>query len=278
MATEAVVVAHYHPNGRLAGDLLELVREFVRQDRQVIFVSTRLGEEGAARVAPYATVIRRENFGYDFWSYRVGLDALGNLAEYSRLLMCNSSFVTLDAAQLCSAYFEPVTAPALRGLTASHDGRFHLQSYWISFENASLIGSAAFRDWWAGMTPISDRQQVIDRYERGLTDWFMKAGFATRAAYVPSPEDQLVAICRAIEARLPRLAPGSVREQVRIELSAANGLNPTHFLWDVLFERFGVIKLDLLMHNRERLNLHAHLLRMQNDHAYRSRILDATAS
>lgn len=276
MAAEAVVVAHYHAEGRLAGDLLELVKEFAHGNRQVIFVSTGLSDDGAAQLAPYARVMRRENFGYDFWSYKVGLEALGDLSGYSRLLICNSSFVTLDPPLLCGEYFQPVTAPAVRGLTACRDQGYHLQSYWISFEGAALIGSPAFRDWWARMTPISDRKQVIDRYERGLADWFMKAGFVAREAYRPSREDQLVAICRALESRNWRLDPGA-HTHVQLELSAAERLNPTHVLWDVLAQRYGIIKLELLKRNPMRLNLHTHLVRMLNDPAYKSRIWDATA-
>lgn len=277
MAAEAVVVAHYHSRGRLAGDLLELVKEFAQGNRRVIFVSTGLGDEGAAQLAAYAELIRRENFGYDFWSYKVGLEALGDLSGYSRLLICNSSFVTLNASLLCGSYFQPVTAPAVRGLTASRDGPYHLQSYWISFEDPALIGSAAFRDWWAKMTPLSDRQQVIDRYERRLTEWFTRAGFAARAAYVPSREDQLVALCRALESRCWRIDPASIGAQVQIDLSAAEVLNPTHFLWDVLAQRYGIIKLELLTRNPKHLNLHGHHMRMLSDSAYRARILDATA-
>ena len=275
MSKQAVVVAHFHANGRLANDLFELVREFARRDQQVVFVSTGLADDGAARLAPYARVIRRENIGYDFWSYRTGIEALGDLAGFSRLLICNSSFVTLDAGKLCSAYFEPVTSPVLRGLTASSEGRYHLQSYWVSFEGSALLAGDPFRDWWGRMTPVSKRQDVIDQYERGLTEYFQRAGFAARAAFVPTSSEKFLAICRVVDTGKWGLDPASADDAVEISLSLAASLNPTHYFWDVLGARYGVIKHELLKRNPMQLNLHKHYVRMRTDPAYRDRIQDA---
>jgi lipopolysaccharide biosynthesis protein len=274
---EAVVVAHFHPSGRLATDLYELVRELSRRGQRVVFVSTGLADEGAQRLAPHAQVIRRENFGYDFWSYRTGIEALGDLSGCSRLLICNSSFVTLDAAKLCSSFFEPVTTLGLRGLSASAEGCYHLQSYWISFEGSSLVGSDVFRDWWARMTPLSKRQEVIDRYERGLTEHFRKAGFPARSALVPTSSERFMAICRAVDTGAWGLDASSRQETVELPLSQADILNPTHYLWDLLVARYSVIKLELLRHNPMRVNLHKHYVRMSTDQAYRERIQDALA-
>ena len=275
MPGEAVVIAHFHAAGRLANDLFELVQEFARRVQQVVFVSTGLADDGAARLAPYARVIRRENIGYDFWSYRTGIKALGDLAGFSRLLICNSSFVTLDAGKLCSAYFESGKSPAVRGLTASSEGGYHLQSYWISFEGSALLAGEVFHDWWERMTPVSTRQDVIDRYERGLTEHFQRAGFAALGAFVPTSSDRFLAICRMVDSGRWGLDPASVDEAVEISLDLADGLNPTHYFWDVLGARYGVIKHELLKRNPMQLNLHKHYVRMRTDPTYRDRIQDA---
>lgn len=66
-------------------------------------------------LAPYAHVIVRPNFGYDFWSYKLDLVALSDVAAFERIVFFNSSFLTLNPQLL-----ELVTQPVLRGLTVPH--------------------------------------------------------------------------------------------------------------------------------------------------------------
>jgi rhamnosyltransferase len=77
----AFVIAHYHPQGKLAADLFALIRHLSALASRVVLVSTCLSAVCTAKVRPFAQVIARENFGYDFWSYRVGLEALGGPAR-----------------------------------------------------------------------------------------------------------------------------------------------------------------------------------------------------
>jgi len=270
-----VVVAHYHPKGRVAADLKALVRHFASLTDRVVFVSTGIDPAQAQELEPFAHVIARENFGYDFWSYKLGIDALGELTGLDRVLLCNSSFVTLDPALLCQSILGEVEAPALRGLTLSADGVVHAQSYWVSFEHPDLILSPEFSQWWSDMVPISDRQEVIDRYERGMSAYFADMGFPVTACFVPDYSDILVGMCRAAASR--RIKFVDVKREFSVDLDTFRILNPTHFLWDAVAERFGILKHDLIKHNPQGLDLSELQARMLSDPEFRERIADSIA-
>jgi len=251
--TLAFVVAHFHPRGRVPANLLSLVRHFATLTRRVVFVSTGIAPEGVASLQPYAQVIARENFGYDFWSYKLGIDALGDRSSLRRLVLCNSSFVTLDPKQLCGEFLTAVEGPAIRGVTINAAPELHVQSYWVSFEHGSLINSAEFAQWWAGMVPISDRNEVIVRYEIGMSTRFAALGIPLRAAFQPTLEELLIALCRGIASR--RLKITGLTRNVTFDLESARGLNPSHFLWDSIMKRFPIVKIDLLRNNPMQMDL-----------------------
>lgn len=253
-AALAFVVAHYHPRGKLPVHLFNLVRYMATLSERVVFVSTGIAPTEAARLAPYAKVIARENIGYDFWSYKLGIDALGDRSGLQRLVLCNSSFLTFDPHVLCTAFLQPIAGPALRGISASTQrGGLHVQSYWVAFEHGSLINGAEFARWWAEMTPRSDREEVIVKYELGMSARFAAHGVPIKAAYEPTNEELLIALCRAIERRcVPIKEPPRL---CTLNLDAARELNPTHFFWDALAARFAIAKLEFLKTNPYRMDL-----------------------
>ncbi|WP_297803191.1 rhamnan synthesis F family protein [Arenimonas sp. GDDSR-1] len=258
-AAQAAVIAHYHAEGHLPRHLLALVRVLAARVGRIVFVSTGLSDAAAAELEPFAAVIRRENIGYDFWSYKTGIDALGDRSGLERLLLLNSSFICIDPDRVCAAMLGPIAGPALRGLSLSHDRDLHLQSYCLAFEDRTLIASQHFAEWWQAMTPVSDREQVIIRYELGLSRHFADAGVPLQAAYEPDRNDLLVALCRAIGnanfSSRTYLSATHDSDRVQLDLQPARSLNPTHYLWDRLYARFGILKIELLRDNPTRQNL-----------------------
>lgn len=247
----AFVIAHFHPGGRVAPDLFALVRSLHHFTSRIVFVSTGISDAAAAELRPFAQVISRENFGYDFWSYKVGIEALGDLSGLDRLVIFNSSFITLAPRSLCTPFLGAVREPGLRGLTRCDFGRPHLQSFWVAFEHRDLILSGDFERWWRGMTPVSDRGEVIRRYEMGMSEHFVAAGVPMRAEFQPTPEEDIVAVCRMIASRRGQIDRFVEHTEAgpRLRVERARRLNPTHFHWEPLLKRHGVLKLDLLKNN-----------------------------
>src|SRR5512137_1400756 len=98
----AFVVAHHDPRGRVAAHLAALVRAL---PGRVVFVSTGLADAEGVRLADAAEVIRRANEGYDFFSYKTGIDRLApELEGAGGLVILNSSFVCLDPGRLMGPF------------------------------------------------------------------------------------------------------------------------------------------------------------------------------
>ncbi len=230
----AFVVAHYDAAGRIARHLRELVAHLASMGR-VVFVSTNLGPDEARMLPAGAEVITRPNEGYDFFSYKRGIEALGDLGALDAVVILNSSFVCVDPARLTSRFFAR-SRPEIDvlGLTANYEYAAHLQSYWIAFESRRVLDAPAFASWWRDMEPISDRDLVIPRYEVGLSHAMKSADLTLASAFTPPPHQR----------------SGAHR-------------NPTHVFWDSLLDEFGILKLELLRTNPFRMDLsklHADLL------------------
>ena len=109
-----IVIAHYSSSGRLAKHLVNLIQELSKYSKNIIFVSTGILESELSKLAPYATVIARENTGYDFWSYKVGLEELGDLSRFQKVVCFNSSFICLKPDLLLERAF---SSASRRGMT-----------------------------------------------------------------------------------------------------------------------------------------------------------------
>ena len=226
MARRAFVVAHYDPAGRAARHLRELVSHLASLGR-VVFVSTNLAHSEAQGLrAAGIEVITRPNEGYDFFSYRRGMEALGELSVIDALTILNSSFVCLDPPTLTARFFSRLSPDIdVLGITSNYEYAAHVQSYWMSFETRRVLDSPAFASFWRDMQPVSDRDLVIPRYEVGLSQAMNRAGLRLASAFTP---------------------PASARPPYR---------NPTHVFWDALLAQFGIIKLELLRTNPFRMDL-----------------------
>lgn len=249
--TLAFVIAHYNPDGRVPRDLFNLVTYISKLSNRIVFVSTNISESEINKLTPYAQVIARENFGYDFWSYKLGMQALGNLAQTERIVFFNSSFITLAPEILMANFLKPVSGKALRGLTVSNYPKLHVQSYLFAFETSALINSTDFKDWWERMIPLSNRDEVVNHYEIGMSDWFIKCGVPIASTLRVDRKDIVKSIHHILVKRnwkisdFAKLFKMKLRSYVKIH----QNLNPTHFLWMSLYSQCKILKIDLIKNN-----------------------------
>ena len=136
-------------------------------------------------------------------------------------------------------------------ITESFDTRYHLQSYFLLFNNA-VLRAPKFRKFWEGMRYIENKRVVIFKYEIGLSQMLLKAGFRLRAL---NPYRQLTG---AVLARLQDDAEAEKHplldehaDNVLKHINLGVPLNPTHYFWDDLVTAFQCpfIKRDLLEKN-----------------------------
>lgn len=189
----ALVFAFHDIEGIVDDANLTYLAALVEQaERSVVVVNGELTAAGRARIEDLgASVIHRQNHGYDIWAFKTGIESLEDeLDGFDELIVANSSV------------FGPVRplADALRemddrdvdfwGITrhaaladrtvklgrSPRAERAHIQSYFTAFRR-SVLDSSAFRDYWRDLPPIRDYADAVRAHEMVMTGYFEDAGF-----------------------------------------------------------------------------------------------------
>lgn len=265
----AVVIAHYDPDGHVPLDLLNMISALKKRTNEIVFVSTNINQESALIVDKMCNLIARENFGYDFWSYKVGIESISNKKSLDSILLINSSVIYFKPEKLINKFFEDSPDfPALYGLTESYQIEQHVQSFWIEFCTNELINSKAFDVWWSELMPISEQLEVIKKYEIGMSNYFKNLGVNLKALYKRSPSDQILAACRSIaddhyhvnfDEKL--LETGNFS----LSLELAEKINPTSILWDVILKNYDWIKVKTFDRTNRDLRVYKFLKYLDDD-------------
>lgn len=145
----------------------------------IIFVST---SEGLHKSKENIDVLRkfcqriiiRKNEGYDFGSWRLGLELIEeHLNEYDNLLLCNDS-VYGPFHHLGDVLNEFNTSDLdAMGLVMSQEIQTHLQSYFVLYK-PNLFLSKPFKDFWSAVKIHSRKWDIIKNYEIGFSQRLLR--------------------------------------------------------------------------------------------------------
>ena len=186
----ALVFAHYDQDGLWADYVVAALRQYRAAVDRLVVVSA------SARALPPTlrpvvdTFIPRDNIGYDFCSWRAGIESLGPLDAWEELICTNDS-VYGPLANLAPVLADPRVADAdLWGMCLSEQGTRrrgkvscpHLQSWFFAMRRP-LLESPAFQGFWQSVVPLDRKDDIIDRYEIGMSEHFLQAGFRMAALY-----------------------------------------------------------------------------------------------
>lgn len=175
------VFASYSGDGSLPPQVkpyLEGLRPFV--DRIVVVCDNSIGPLRRTALEALADHVIAERHGeYDFGSYKRGVAwarQAGWLDEADDLILCNDS--CFGPVGSFAPMFERMDARHLDfwGATDSQEIHPHLQSYFLVFA-WHVFHSHTFRDFMNGITKQPNVQEVIKKYEIGLTKTLDAAGF-----------------------------------------------------------------------------------------------------
>ena len=127
-------------------------------------------------------IIVRDNVGWDFAAWKEAL-AQEDMEAWDQVILTNSSVVgpIFDIEPIIEVM--EAGPHDFWGMVLSKQHIEHLQSYFISF-GADVIRSDAWTAWWSRIENLSDKNEVIKRYEITMTRWFQDAGFRA-GAFVP---------------------------------------------------------------------------------------------
>lgn len=236
----SIVIAHYSPAGLLRDDLLEFCKLASLESLSLCLVSTNLKQCEMTKLPGDMHVIVRPNFGYDFFSYKKGIEYFvqntNKISSIKKLVLMNSSFLITRPHELIGIINAKQNVDIL-GLTSSYEYNFHIQSYFVSF-GVRILESGEFLNWWDMLAPIDEREKVIERYELTMTNYFSSHGFHAESYFVPTWMEKFIAVIRAFKSKLAITKPRVIVHPLE--------LNPTVFYWDALFKKTGILKAELL--------------------------------
>ncbi|MFT4236050.1 MAG: rhamnan synthesis F family protein [Microbacterium sp.] len=255
------IVAHYDPRGEAADHLLRQLDQLGTVSDQIVVASpSALTSQASAEISRRAILLRRENFGHDFGSWREALEQLDWAQGYDELLLTNDSYAGFFRP-LAQIIDEMTSRPVeVWGMTKSWRHGEHVQSYFLFFTRPALA-SRAFRRFWADTKPATDRFTAIAHGEVGVSRAMAQSGFALGSYFEPTPAERrranrrglhwLRQRQRAFPARFDTLDDPYFDATRANDPAAADGLNWSSAFADAALPdgRLPLIKFDTLRYD-----------------------------
>lgn len=244
------VYSHFDKNGIVEPYVLDALKKIKVSGFKIVLVSTSPSIDYASirKLKRLATVIAiRENIGYDFGSYKLGIQYLfANDIKPKQLLISNDSVFgpisDLKAVINKSKRFD------VFGMTDSIDYAYHLQSYFIIY-NQKVLKSKQFMEFWQSVKLVDSntpnfKHLIIQNYEVGGTQFFIKNGFSVGAEFGITK-----IIKNQLSQFLSQIESAKNISDFKVERFII-GHNPTHNYWEALVHMgFPYIKRELLTTN-----------------------------
>jgi len=258
LKTRAAIFAHYDPDGVVDPYAHHYLDALQNVCSKIVFVSTAqmTTEEIRKLENKGIVVIVRENTGYDFMSYRLGLKGL-TLLDYDEVILCNDSvygpFFSLKGVvaamdeQECDFW----------GVTESNEICHHLQSYFLVFKK-KILNSDIFINFWHNVKTFRNKKDVIRNYEIELTRILITAGFKP-ACYVHMTvawPEMLRKFCNNLSMDNFDLRMRGLFQLVKQLMgNEVISCNVTHWFWKemIVDHQMPFLKIELLRDNPEKL-------------------------
>jgi len=246
MTRRCLIYAHWDVNGLVDPYVIHALREYRRAVDRLVFVSTNYQVRNPDLNTVADNVIVRDNVGFDFLSWRAGLELVG-FDAFDQVIFANSSIY--GPVWPFERVLNSSTArnSGVWGMTISRQHSQHLQSYFMTMSREFLLSDSGAK-LWADIEPLRNKVEVIDAYELQWMGKLVAAGVPVNSVFdaklfpdVPISE-QLANIVRW-PVKFERLR--RYRHAVRRGPS-----NPTHLQWKQMLEN-GVpfVKVDLFSSN-----------------------------
>ena len=248
----AVVFVHYDRDDIVDDYVYHYLSRLRKHCSCLIFVSTAKlhGDDLQKLSKECSEVILRENRGYDFMSYKIGLERF-DYSDYEEVVICNDS--VYGPIKPLGILFEEMAHRECDfwGITDNRDISYHLQSYFLVFKK-DLLRSDAFRKFWSRVEVLDDKNEIIEKYEIGLTGFLQDNGFKSSVYTGFQPTKR-----QKVNIFLKKFTPGKiVRKMISIlagreKIKRIGKLNATHHFWRelLLSGKMPFIKIELLRDN-----------------------------
>ncbi len=249
----AAIVAHYTVESFWDENFLEILRALEKNFDKILVVTTAEKIPDIGPHFPKVTLIRRPNIGYDFYSYRVGMSLLLSESDIDGIFLLNSSIFLLNTnlfQNLLKKMCATESTAGARGLTASNQIGWHLQSYLLYFD-IRILPLEWLRRQFELIEPVNSKFEVVLKYEIGLGHALRAANITTESIYQPT----IVQTVRGALSYMWSLAR-SQGLSVWFRPSfwrAWRDVNWTHFGAEVLAREYGLVKVEFFRNNPHQL-------------------------
>jgi GT2 family glycosyltransferase len=170
------VLAQWSESENLAYSTERLIQELLDCEFQVVLVSACQSNERLVisdHLLNRITILRKPNFGYDFGSWSVALQAIPEIELADEVLLLNDSLIG-PFGKLGDILNKMSESPySLTGLTDSIEIDYHVQSYMMHFKHGSLR-ETIFRNFWHNVRHEASKDKIIRNYEIGLSRLALK--------------------------------------------------------------------------------------------------------
>ena len=254
----AIIFAHYDKQNIIDNYVYFYLKALQQSSSYLVFISTsKLSEKDIINLSQYCTkIIVRENIGYDFMSYKVGLDSL-DYKSYDEVVICNDS-VYGPVYNLKNIFDDMQNKKCdFWGITDNKDIQYHLQSYFIVFRK-NILQSQIFQNFWDNLKVLDNKNDIIKKYEVGLTQTLINIGFTTSVYSNFRPTN-----IQKIGIFFKKLTLYQILKKINNLLTQKNSikrigkLNFTHYFYKELlvFDKVPFIEIELLRDNPMNVNL-----------------------
>jgi lipopolysaccharide biosynthesis protein len=250
VSRNVAIVAHFDANGLLEKNFRDVLSCIEQVCDRVILVTTSDINLKSNTDISNLTVIKRPNFGYDFYSYRVGLQNAFCDPDIENVILVNSSFVLLEPQRFTNALKRMIALSSGKdvvGANSSLQFRWHLQSY-LMLIGRNVLNAGWFREFVTGIEPLNTKLETILQYEIGLSAAFMAHGVSSAVLFKPTRQ-QVHRAQRQWSAWLMRQS-GIGQWLKSGPLRAMKQFNPAHFLAGEIARQFGYVKTEVLRDNQ----------------------------
>jgi len=255
MVGKVAIVAHFDPNDRIEPTVVELLECLEQVFDQILLVSTSAVDGAALSSLTKTEIIERPNIGYDFYSYRVGLDRVWREGGEDQVLLLNTSILVLDPEKFTDALHQMTDLARQQGVvgaTLSRQFAEHLQSYMLLI-GRRVLDAVWFQNFVNAIEPLGDKMEIIRRYELGMTALLRVNGASFAALFTPTAEQMKSA--KAAWLRWRKAHGGSWQGLRARTASAADQYNPVQFHAEELARSLGFIKAEVLRDNPHGIDL-----------------------
>ncbi len=245
-----LIFAHYHSDGLIRKDIRYFLNESRKYFKKIVFISTKVNHKELNKLSKNIKIIKRKNIGYDFYSYKIGLEYIRKTSkndfDNKKLYFINSSILFVNPNKILKSVSKiNVKQNEFWGLSRSLELTDHIQSYFFFF-SAEIFENEKILKWWKKIKPLDIHHKIILKYELGLSKLMIKNNIQLRSIYKKNINLKTNNIFKKTTQRF---------NEIFLKTPKYYKKDPTHYFWNDFYKLFGIVKIRLIKDNDKKYNL-----------------------